>query len=158
MENSRIARKKEKKATHLIKDILQLILRQRRALDILDGPQLLGHALPILLANRLHALLGQLLPHLRVFAQIDLGADDEAGHPGAVVVDFGEPFLAHVLEGGGGGDAEADEEDVGLGVGEGAETVVVFLTGGVEEAERVWFVADPGGEGFWLADIFWLIL
>ncbi len=67
-----------------------------------------------------------------------------------MVVNFGEPFLADVLEGGGRGDTEADEEDVGLGVGEGAETVVVFLTSGIEEAERVRFVADPGGTTLWL--------
>jgi hypothetical protein len=63
------------------------------------------------------------------------------------VVDFGEPFLADVLEGGGAGDAEAHEEDVGLRVGEGAETVIVFLAGGVEEAEGVGLVTDPGEMG-----------
>jgi len=62
-----------------------------------------------------------------------------------VVVNFGEPFLADVFEGGRGCDGEADEEDVGLGVGEGAEAVVVFLASGVEEAEGVGFVADPKG-------------
>ena len=50
------------------------------------------------------------------------------------MVDFGEPLFAHVLEGGGGCDGETDEEDVGLWVGEGPETVVIFLSGGVEEA------------------------
>ncbi len=70
-----------------------------------------------------------------------------------MVVDFGEPFLTDVLKGCGGGDAKADEEDVGLRVRERAETVVVFLAGGVEEAERVGFVADPGGERGWLADV-----
>jgi hypothetical protein len=33
-----------------------------------------------------------------------------------------------------------------LRVGEGAEPVVVLLAGGVEEAEGVGFVSDPGGE------------
>lgn len=60
-----------------------------------------------------------------------------------MVVHFGEPLLADVLEGGGGCDAKTDEEDVGLRVREGPEPVVVFLAGGVEEAERVGFVADP---------------
>lgn len=64
-----------------------------------------------------------------------------------MVVDLWEPLFADVLEGGGGGDGEADEEDVGLGVGEGAETVVIFLSGGIEEAEGVWLVADPGRGG-----------
>ena len=98
----------------------------------------------------MHALLRQLLPHGWIIAQIDLGSDNQAGHPRAMVVNFGEPFLADVLEGGGGSDAEADEEDVRLGVGKGAETVVVLLTGGVEKAKRVRFVADPGGATLWL--------
>ena len=60
------------------------------------------------------------------------------------MVHLGEPLFSHVLEGGGGGDGEADEEDVGLRVGEGSQAVVVFLSGGIEEAEGVGFVADPG--------------
>jgi hypothetical protein len=131
--------------THLIKNILQLILRQRRALHILNSTQLLRHPLAILPPNRAHLLLRQLIAHAGVVAQIGLGADDEAGDAWAVVVDFWEPLFAHVLEGGGGGDGEADEEYVGLGVGEGAESVVIFLSGGVEEAEGVGLVADPGG-------------
>lgn len=70
-------------------------------------------------------------------------ADDEAWNAGAVVVHLGKPLLADVLERCGGCDAEADEEDVGLGVGEGAKAVVVFLSGCVEQAEGVGFVADP---------------
>lgn len=145
-QNSSMGRK-EKKKTHLIEDVLELVLRQRRALDVLDGPQLLGHALAVLLADGRHALFLQLIPDLLLVAEIDLRADDEAGYAGAMMVDFGEPFLADVLKGRGGGDAEADEEDVGLRVRERTETVVVFLAGGVEEAERVGFVADPGGGG-----------
>ena len=86
------------KATHLIKNIFQLVLRQRRALDILDRPQLLGHPLPILSANRVHTLLQQLFLHLWIIAEIGLGADDEARYPRAMMVDFGEPFLADVLK------------------------------------------------------------
>lgn len=133
--------------THLIEHILELILRQGRALDILDSAQLLSHPLAILPPNRAHLLLAQLLLDALVVAQIGLGADDQAGHARAVVVDLWEPLFAHVLEGGGRGDGEADEEDVGLGVGEGAETVVIFLPGRVEEAEGVGLVADPGGGG-----------
>ncbi|KFY37366.1 hypothetical protein V494_04780, partial [Pseudogymnoascus sp. VKM F-4513 (FW-928)] len=106
-----------------------------RALDVFHGAQLLGHALAVLATHGAHLLLHQLLADAGVVAEIGLGADDEAGDAGAVVVHFGEPLFAHVFEGGGGGDGEADEEDVGLGVGEGAETVVIFLSGGIEEAE-----------------------
>lgn len=132
------------KKTHLIENVLQFVLCQGTALDVFDRSQLLGHALAILLPHRCHSLLGQLLLDARLVAQIGLGADDQARDAGAVVVHFGEPFLADVFERGGGGDGEADEEDVGLGVGEGAQAVVVFLAGCVEEAESVGLVSDPG--------------
>ena len=135
------------KNTHLIKHILQLILRQRRALHILDSAQLFRHPLSILPPNRAHLLLIELLAHAGVIAEIGLRADDQAGHAGTVVVHLWEPLFAHVLEGGGRGDGEADEEDVGLGVGEGTQTVVIFLSGGIKEAEGVWLVADPKGKG-----------
>jgi len=59
-----------------------------------------------------------------------------------MMVDFGEPLLADVLEGGGGGDAEAYEEDISLRIGEGAQTVVIFLTGCIEKTEGVRLVAN----------------
>ena len=52
--------------THLIKHILKLELRQRRALHVLDRTQLLGHLLAVLFPHRLHLLLRQLLPNLRI--------------------------------------------------------------------------------------------
>jgi hypothetical protein len=51
-----------------------------------------------------------------------------------VVVYFREPFLSDVLEGGRGGDGEADKEDIGLGIREWTQTVVIFLSGGIEES------------------------
>ena len=101
---------------YLIENILQLVLRQGTALDVLDSTQLLSHALAILFPHGGHLLLGKLLPDAAVVPQIDLGADNEAGNAGAVVVNLGEPLLANVFERGGGCDAKADEEDIGLGV------------------------------------------
>ena len=69
-----------------------------------------------------------------------------------MMVDFGEPFLADVLERGGGGHAEAHEENVGLGVGERTEAIVIFLTGGIEETEGVGFVANPRS-AVWLSTV-----
>lgn len=103
-------------ATYLIKHILELELRQRTALDVFDRAQVLRHTLAVLLADRGHLLLSKLFSDARVVSQVDLGADDEAGDTGAVVVDFGEPLFADVFERGGRGDAEADEEHVGLGI------------------------------------------
>jgi hypothetical protein len=102
--------------SYLVKHILELVLRQGTALDVFDSAELLGHALAVLPPHGSHLLLSKLLPDAVIVPQIDLGADNEAGDTGAVVVDLGEPLLADVLEGGGRCDAEADEEDVGLGV------------------------------------------
>lgn len=60
-----------------------------------------------------------------------------------MVVDLGEPLLADVFEGGGGGDAETHEENIGLGVGEGSQTVVIFLSSGIEKTESVRLIANP---------------
>jgi len=68
-----------------------------------------------------------------------------------MVMNLWKPLLADVLKRCGGCDAEADEEDVGLGIGEGAKAVVVFLSGCVEQAEGVGFVADPRCRGAGLA-------
>jgi hypothetical protein len=72
-----------------------------------------------------------------------LGADNQAGDTGTVVVDFGEPFLAHVFKGGGRGDGKADQEDVGLGIGQGAQSIIILLAGGIEQPEGIRFVTDP---------------
>jgi hypothetical protein len=130
--------------TYLIKHILQLVLRKGTAFHVLNGTELLSHALSILSPHWRHLLLGQLVFNAGVIPQIHLRAYDEAGNTGAVVVDLGKPLLANVLEGGGGGDAEADEEDVGLRIGEGAQSIVIFLTSGIEEAKCIRFVTNPG--------------
>lgn len=88
-------------APYLVENILQLELRESRALNVLDSAKVLGHTLAILFPHRLHLLLAELLAHLRIIAQICLGANNEARHAGAVVVDLGEPLFSHVLETGG---------------------------------------------------------
>lgn len=102
--------------TYLIKHILQLILRQSTTLDVLDGTEILGHALTIFPPDRGHLLLRQLFPDARIIPQIHLGANNQAGNTGAVMADFREPLLADVLERSGRRNAEADEEDIGLWV------------------------------------------
>ena len=101
---------------YLVKHVLETFLCQRTALDVFDGVKILSKLLSLLeLYHRLLAL-GKLVPQFLVGAQILLRSDDEEGHAGAVMVDFGGPFLGHVFERGGRCNAEADEEDVGLGV------------------------------------------
>jgi hypothetical protein len=128
---------------YLIEYVLQLVLRQRRALDILDCTQFSRHPLAVLALDRRHSLFGELVLDRVVLAQIDLGADNQARHARAVVMHLGEPLLADVLERGGRRHGEADEEDIGLGIRERAQAIVVFLSSGVEEAEGVGLVTDP---------------
>lgn len=85
---------------HLIEDVLELVLRERGALDVLDSSQLSCHLLTILSPNRGHLLLAKLLSNAVVIPKIGLGSNDEAGDAGAVVVNFREPLLTDVLKGG----------------------------------------------------------
>jgi hypothetical protein len=86
---------------YLIKDILQLVLRQSGTLDIFHCAEFLGHAITVFLANGLHLLAGELIADICIVAQIGLCTDDQAGDTGAVVVDLGEPLFPNVLKGGG---------------------------------------------------------
>ena len=119
-------------SSYLIENILQLVLRQRRALHVLDCSQIFGHALSVLFAYWLHPLFGQFFPYLWVLTQIGLRTNNEARYSRAMMMDFREPFLSNVLKGRGGCDTEADQEDVRLWVRKRTKTVVVLLTSGIE--------------------------
>lgn len=136
--------------SYLVKDVLESLLGQGRALDVLDSTELSGHSLTILSLDRLHLLLAKLAEYgvlvvtlLLRWAQIELGTDNQARDARAVVVDFGEPLLADVLKGSRRDDGEADEEDIGLRVRERTETVIILLTGSIEESESVGLVSNP---------------
>lgn len=58
-----------------------------------------------------------------------LGADEQVGHTGSVLLQLGHPLLTHILETGRIYHREADEEDIGHGVGQRPEAVVVLLEG-----------------------------
>ena len=103
-------------AAHLVEHVLQALLGERRALDVLHSTQFPCKSLALFSGDGPLLLPLQLLQDLGVVSQVDLRADDQARHSGTVVVNFGEPLLLHVLERRRGGDTEADEEDVGLGV------------------------------------------
>jgi len=109
--------------------------------DLLGGYRLLGS-------------LVQLLDGLLVEAQILLAADEDDGQALAEVQNLGDPLRRAVSRLGGAGsshvmtylllyvverigrvDGKADEDNVGVGVGERAETVVIFLAGGIPEGE-----------------------
>ena len=103
-------------STHLIEHVLQALLSERRALDVLHGAQFPRKPLTLLSRDWPLLLSLQLLQDLGIVSQVDLRTDDQARDSGTVVVDFREPLLLHVLERGGRCDTEANEEDVRLGV------------------------------------------
>jgi hypothetical protein len=129
--------------TNLIKNILKLVLCQSGALDVFYSTQLLRHTIAILLSDGLHLLPGELFTDGRVIPKISLGTDDQTGHAGAVVVHLGKPLLADVFERGRRCHREADQEDICLRVGKGAETIIILLTGGIEQSQGIRLIADP---------------
>ena len=79
----------------LIKDTLQIPLRQRGALQILDGADLLGDLDRLLVLYGGHFALAELLTHFRIVAEVEFGADEDDRDAGGVVFDFREPLFAH---------------------------------------------------------------
>lgn len=61
----------------------------------------------------------------------NLGADEQVGDAGCILLQLWHPFLAHVLETGRVNHREADEEDIGHWVGQRPEAVVILLKGDV---------------------------
>lgn len=94
--------------TYLIKDILELVLGQRRAFDIFHRAQLPCHLLTILFTHWLHALLRQLLLYARILAKIGLRTNDQTWYPRAMVMHFWEPLFADVFERSRGSNREAN--------------------------------------------------
>lgn len=129
--------------TNLVKNVLELVLRESRTLDVFHCAQLLGHTVSIFLANRLHLLAGKLLADRGIVAKIGLGAHDQAGDTGAVVVHLGEPLFAYVLKGGRRSDRKANEEDIRLRVRKRTETIVILLTSSIEQSQGVGLIANP---------------
>lgn len=131
----------------LIKNIFEFILSQGGAFNIFHSAQFFSHPVSVFLANGLHLLAGKLFADSRIVTQIGLGAHDKAGDTRAVVMNFGEPFFAHVFKGSGGCHGEADQEDVGLWVRKGTKTVIILLTSSIKKSQGVRFIADHDSDG-----------
>lgn len=125
----------EESTNSLCEHVLDAFLAERRALHVLDRMDLAGERLALLQRYGGLVLIFQLLLHLRVVAQVALGAHKEDRHAGAVVRHLGMPLMLDVLIGGRARDGEADDEHVGLGVGECAQAVVFLLSRRVPQVE-----------------------
>ena len=84
--------------SYLVEHILQLVLGECRALNILYRPQVFSHALTILLSYWLHPLFCQLFADAGIIAEIRLRTDDQARNAWTMVVHLWEPFFTDVLE------------------------------------------------------------
>ena len=78
----------------LIKDALEIPLRERGALEVLDGPDVLVDLHGLLVGDRHLLTLPQLLAHFGVVSQIELRAHEYDGHAGRVMLDFWVPLCA----------------------------------------------------------------
>lgn len=125
----------EESANSLAEHVLDAVLAEGRALHVLDCMDLAGERLALLQRYGRLVLIFQLLLHLRVVAQVALGAHEEDRHIGAVVRHLGMPFVLDVLVRGRAGDGEADDEHVGLGVGERTQAVVFLLSRRVPQVQ-----------------------
>lgn len=76
----------------LVEHRLQVSLRQSRALEVLDGLDLLGTVERLLVCNGSHSLLGEAANRVGIFAEIELGADQDDGNVGGMVINFGIPL------------------------------------------------------------------
>lgn len=81
-------RRLERGHDRLVEHVLEPLLGQRRALDVLDRAEFPCEALASLGRHRALLLPRELLEHGGVVPEIDLGADDETGDARAVVVNL----------------------------------------------------------------------
>lgn len=126
----------------LVKDLLETLLGEGRALHVVVGVDLLGERTSLLGSDGGLVLLLETIDGVLVLTKIELGADEHELGVGAVVRHLSPPLAGDVLEGRGVDDGEADEEDVGLGVRKGTESVVILLTGGIPKTKTDGLVVD----------------
>jgi len=119
-----------------VEDLDEALLCGGRALEVLDGADLGSLLFALLLGDGTALVLGlETLECLGVCAEIELGADEDDGGGGAVVLHLRAPLGGHVLKGGWAHNAETDKENIGLGIAQRTQTVIVLLSGCIPEAK-----------------------
>lgn len=76
----------------LVKDTLQIPLRERRAFEVLDCPNILCDLHGLVVGDGRHFALSELLADFGVVAQIQLGSYKNDGYARSVMLDFGIPL------------------------------------------------------------------
>lgn len=110
-----------------VKHLLEVLLRQCRALDVRHRAHFLRQRSGVLLQHGALSSPRQLDQHFDVLAQVTLGAHQEDGSQRAAPSDLGDPFLPDVLKGRGADDAEAEQQGVGPTVAEVSQFVELVL-------------------------------
>lgn len=131
----------------LVEYVLKSFLRQRRALHVLDRLQLLGQFLALLQRNGLLLILSQLLQRTLLIAQINLRTNEQEGRLLTVVRYLRNPLFFDVLERAGTDDGEAHQKYIRLGIGQRPQSIVILLTGGIKQAQRVRLATDHDRDG-----------
>lgn len=117
-----------------VKGLLQVLLREGGALDVVGRPDLLADAPGPGAQHGLDFGAVQVDEDVDVQQEVQLGPDQNDGGGGVVGPDLWDPLLSDVVKGGGVNQAEAEEEDVGVGVGQRSEFIKLLLDG--SEADR----------------------
>jgi len=119
----------------LIKDVFQSLLRERTALHVANGANLLRAGLALLDGNDTLSFTSQLLQHGVVAAQVRFGANQDDWNTRSMVLNLGPPFALDVVVRVLADDGKANQEDIRLWVAQRSQSVVVLLTGSVPQAE-----------------------
>ena len=114
--------------THLVKHVLQTLLRQSRTFNVLDCSEFTCKFLTLLNRDRALILLRQSFYYLRVIPKINLCSNQKERNPWTEMMQFWEPPFLHVFKGGRMNYAKADQEDICLRIGEGTKAIVFILT------------------------------
>ena len=88
----------ERHENRLVEHFLQVLLRQRRALDVALGVYVLGQLTRLRLRHRLVIVLVELNQHFDVIAQVALRADEHDGRVPTVLTQLRQPLVANVVE------------------------------------------------------------
>ena len=126
----------------LVKNILDSFPGESGAFQVICSLQTLTHSLPILLADRLLLVLGQLVQGCSVTPQVNFSSQEQERSVGAVMLDFWNKNLLCIFEWGRLSHREADKEDWSIWVTERSQSVVVLPPSCIPELKIAGFFAN----------------
>jgi len=88
----------EHRTDRLVEDRLQTLLRQRRALEVLDRPDLLCHGQTLRVSDWRKFLVSQSVNCLLVLPKVEFSSNENDGRRGTVVTHLGKPLCPDVFK------------------------------------------------------------